>query len=293
MRSLVRTVVPRPLKSLLRSLVTLGRARFAERERVKRRMEFAMNYYNDPLQLIVEWAHLDTEEANFYYELSDLNRTHLAGLISTLTKAPAAHVESIFRELDTDAALREHFAQSAADLRFPRDIRFAYGRRLGWYAVVRLRRPRVVIETGVDQGVGSCVLCAALLKNVAEGYPGRYYGTDISLEAGRLLRGPYAEVGEVLYGDSLSTLSAFDQEIDLFINDSDHSKDYEYQEYRTIAPKLSANGMILGDNSHISDSLYRFASETGRCYLFFRESPREHWYPGAGIGIAFHRASLN
>jgi hypothetical protein len=26
-----------------------------------------------------------------------------------------------------------------------------------------------------------------------------------------------------------------------------------------------------------------------RNFLFFKEEPEEHWYPGAGIGIAFPR----
>ena len=50
--------------------------------------------------------------------------------------------------------------------------------------------------------------------------------------------------------------------------------------------------LIIGDNSHESDSLSRFASETGRCFVFFRETPKNHWYPGAGIGFAFERGLL-
>ena len=99
--------------------------------------------------------------------------------------------------------------------------------------------------------------------------------------------------GEVLYGDSISTLEAFSEKIDLFINDSDHSAEYEYGEYQTIAGKLAAGAVILGDNSHITDSLSRFARKSGRCFIFFHEIPKEHWYPGAGIGVAFDRQLLS
>jgi hypothetical protein len=75
--------------------------------------------------------------------------------------------------------------------------------------------------------------------------------------------------------------------VDLFINDSDHSADYEYREYQVIAPKLSANAVILGDNAHTNDKLARYSEETGRSYLFFKEDPAEHWYPGGGIGFSF------
>ena len=56
-------------------------------------------------------------------------------------------------------------------------------------------KPKVVVETGVDHGIGSCILCAALLRNTKEGEGGRYYGTEIRTEAGRLLSGIYAEIG--------------------------------------------------------------------------------------------------
>ena len=39
-----------------------------------------------------------------------------------------------------------------------------YGRRLGWYALVRALKPRTVVETGADKGLGSCVLAALRLR---------------------------------------------------------------------------------------------------------------------------------
>jgi hypothetical protein len=73
----------------------------------------------------------------------------------------------------------------------------------------------------------------------------------------------------------------------LFINDSDHSAKYEYEEYEIIKNKLSANAFLLGDNSHVTDSLRNFSNKNGRKFLFFREVPQDHWYPGAGIGFSF------
>jgi hypothetical protein len=143
------------------------------------------------------------------------------------------------------------------------------------------------VETGVDKGLGSVMICAALLRNDKEGYPGTYIGTDINPEAGWLLRPPYSAVGRLAYGDSIETLKRLEKPIDLFINDSDHSAEYEYREYQTIADGLSPAAVILGDNSHATDSLCRFSLEKGRQFLFFREEPQAHWYPGGGIGISF------
>ena len=45
--------------------------------------------------------------------------------------------------------------------------------------------------------------------------------------------------------------------------------------------------MILGDNSHVTDELLRFSIEHKRNFVLFRERPKNHWYPGAGIGISY------
>ena len=143
------------------------------------------------------------------------------------------------------------------------------------------------METGVDKGLGAVVLCSAILKNKEEGFPGKYYGTDINDQAGYLLNDKYKSVGKIIYGDSIISLKNFDKTIDVFINDSDHSGNYEYQEYLTIKNKLSTKAIILGDNSHATDKLLKFSIENERNFILFREEPKNHWYPGAGIGISF------
>ena len=75
--------------------------------------------------------------------------------------------------------------------------------------------------------------------------------------------------------------------VDLFINDSDHSADYERREYCVMADKLSGDAIVLGDNAHVTDNLALFARDSGRQFLFFKEVPKNHWYPGGGIGIAY------
>lgn len=258
--------------------------------RVPRRRSFAMSYYQPQLNFIKKWARLNTEESNFYYLLTPDNQDHLAWIISHLTGETHGQIVAYFAELQGDESLRSHITNALRATDYGRDIKVEYGRRLGWYAFVRALKPSVVIETGIDHGVGSCVLASALLRNAAEGAPGRYYGTDIRREAGQLFRDDYAKVGEILYGDSIESLNAFTDKIDLFINDSDHSGEYEYREYQVVKDKLSVKGVILGDNAHATDSLSRFSHEAGRQFLFFSEKPADHWYPGAGIGISFPAA---
>ena len=268
--------LPRPVKNFLK---------IALRPQVRR--AFAMSYYREPMKLIGPWSKLHTEDTNFYYELTPRNRSHLAHLLSTLTGESRSTILGYFEELENDDALREHIKAMVSDAKYGRDITVNFARRLGWYAVVRILRPKVIIETGVDHGVGSCVLTSALARNASEGFEGRYFGTDINPNAGKLLRGKYAEYGEILYGDSIESLKKFTSPIDLFINDSDHSAEYEMNEYRVVSEKMAEHGVILSDNAHCSDSLDEFSVETGRTFVFFSEKPENHWYPGAGIGISF------
>jgi predicted O-methyltransferase YrrM len=254
-----------------------------------RRAFFAGRYVLADVPAWLRWLVTSREESNFTYDLTDANLAYLAHILAVVTGESDAVARAYIEEIRGDRELADHLLarMQGSAFRSVSDNRLGYARRLGWYALVRLTKPRVVVETGVDKGLGATVLCAALLRNRAEGHEGRYYGTDIDPAAGWLLTAPYAAAGEILYGDSIESLDALDASVDLFINDSDHSADYEAREYETILPKLSPRGIILGDNAHVTAKLAEFSSRTGRAFLFFKEDPKDHWYPGAGIGISY------
>jgi hypothetical protein len=257
------------------------------------RLGMALGYCTPQLKRTVMWAISSREATNFTFEITQDNYEYLAHTISAITGVSYSATLGYLDELQGDDALKRHVidATRKSRMRHSADERCAFGRRLGWYAFVRILKPHVVVETGVDKGLGSVTLCSALMRNAAEGFPGRYFGTDKDPDAGFLLTEPYSSVGEILYGDSIQSLQSI-PEIDVFINDSDHSADYERREYEVVAPKLGAHGLILGDNSHCTDVLARFSAEHGRQFIFFREQPKDHWYPGAGIGISFMRSTL-
>ncbi|ABC22244.1 hypothetical protein F11_07450 [Rhodospirillum rubrum F11] len=251
------------------------------------RVTFALSYYDQKIGNLFRWATKSVEGDNYTYQLTERNRRHLAHFVSVVTGHPESEISAYIEEINDDGALRAHFATVMQGRQGPMDIGFHPGRRMGWYAIVRALKPKIVVETGVARGHGSLTLAAAILRNRAEGHAGRYVGTDINPEAGMLFCGDYAQAGTILYGDSLESLWAFNEKIDLFINDSDHSASYESEEYDLIESKLAENALILGDNAHATDALLEFSRRTGRNFLFFREDPQGHWYPGAGIGVAF------
>ena len=253
------------------------------------RAKYVTRYYAARLKPALPWLLRSRETSNFTYDLTERNKAHIASALAVVLKRRPSELRGYIDELSGDNDLKAVVAARVKLLGrgvgLDPDARF--GRRIGWYALVRALKPKVVVETGVEKGLGATVLCAALLKNASEGHPGLYFGTDIDPGAGILFVQPYRSTGEILCGDSIRSLEAMAHQVDLFINDSDHSADYEAREYRVILPKLSENGIIIGDNAHVTDELYKFSEETGRRFLFVREEPADHWYLGAGIGLSF------
>lgn len=253
------------------------------------RVRLLAGYLLPPSKQGVKWLWSSRETTNFTYDLTDKNKAYLCSTLSVVAGMPASRFSKYINELESDAELRDHVATvtEKSDLAFKADRQARFHKRLGWYALARAIKPKVIVETGVDKGLGSVVLCAALLRNREEGHEGRYFGTDLNPKAGYLLCGRYEEVGEILYGDSLESLRAMKKNIDLFINDSDHSAEYEAEEYEAILPLLSERSILIGDNSHVTPALQDFSSRNGRSFLFWKEEPLNHWYPGGGIGFCF------
>lgn len=253
---------------------------------------FILGRYLQPtLGTGLSWLWTSRETTNFTYELSSKSRDYLSCVLSVVTSLPASDFARYIAEAESDTDLTKHILTTTAtsDWAFKADRAVWLSKRLGWYALVRATKPQIVVETGVDKGLGAVVLCAAILRNRAEGNQGRYYGTDINPHAGYLLCGPYKQAGEILYGDSIESLRGMQDKIGVFVNDSDHSASYELEEYKTVLPLLHPDSVILGDNAHATSSLYEFSKANNRDFLFWKEEPVNHWYPGGGIGFSFRR----
>lgn len=226
------------------------------------------------------WLVSSREFTNFTYDLTPRNLEHLAWFVAEVTGCKAGEARGFMRELLDDGDLRRVLTTHDGRLSgVDADVRYA--RRVGWYAIVRATRPRLVVETGVDKGLGSMVLAAAVRRNGE----GRVIVVDIDPNAGRLIRPPYADVIDLRISDSLAVIPTL-ADVDLFIHDSDHSAEHEARELVAIEDRLAPGALVLSDNAHATDELARFAERTGRRFLFFDERPAGHWYTGAGIGAA-------
>lgn len=254
--------------------------------RVKASCAYLFRYVKNYSSFLVN----SREIVNYTYELDSLNIQYLASLVAVVTSRPLAEIEGYLQEIAQDAELIAELKQSFLNsrYRYQTDVLPRFGRRMGWYAFVRALKPKTVIETGVEKGLGSTVIARALQKNSAEGFSGKVYSLDINPKAGFLVPEQLKPFVSFKFGDAITTLQNWEAgPVDLFINDSDHCPHYEYNEYQTMQKYLSSQAIILGDNAHATDSLYRFAKETNRKFVFFQERPQHHFHPGAGIGVAY------
>ncbi|GAA2068048.1 class I SAM-dependent methyltransferase [Polymorphospora rubra] len=242
------------------------------------------------LGVSARWLFTSREHHNYTYDLTPLSRQHLAWFVSVTCDLPVTQVRSYLTEIETDDDLRRHIEQTTAKAarRGLADRQVRYARRIGWYAIVRATRPTHIVETGVDKGLGTCVLAAALLRNAAEGHPGRVTSLDINPEAGYLAQAqPWSDVADLVIGDSIASINALDRPVDLFLHDSDHSVAHERREFEAVEPKLAPDARLLTDNVTTTNVLAEHAERTGRRFLAYRETPDRHWFRGDGIGLAW------
>lgn len=232
----------------------------------------------------IRWLVQSREHTNYTYDLTDLNVGQLAWFVANLTARDVRTIRGYMDELLGDRELAEHIVSStlASDRRRLADPVARYGRRLGWYAIVRALEPALVVETGTDKGLGSVVLAAALLRN---GH-GRLTTIDVNPAAGYLIGGKWAGVIDYLQGDSHALLGNVHGPIGMFIHDSVHTVAHESEEYRLIEPNLTDQSIVVSDNADVHPTLMDWAERKGWKFEFFQEIPVNHWCQGGGIGAA-------
>ncbi|MFL5955205.1 MAG: class I SAM-dependent methyltransferase [Gaiellaceae bacterium] len=228
----------------------------------------------------------DREFTNLTYEIENVDElvTFVADALGHPRDAIAGYVAEPFADERLLGPLR-----AALRARRDRNPEPRFGRRLGWYAIVRATRPELVVETGVHDGLGSALVLRALERNGA----GTLYGFDVDPQAGWLvpqeLRGRY----QLVLGDVRETLprELADKSVDVFIHDSLHTYEHEHFELELAVAHSGASAILASDNAHATTALRDVCTEHGLDYALFRERPRHHFYPGAGLGLGLSRSA--
>ena len=133
------------------------------------------------------------------------------------------------------------------------------------YAVIKLLKPKIALETGVGAGVSSAVILSAL-NELNDGLlysieVSRYYDDvhPVGFIVPEELKGRW----RLLIGDSRDLLEGVLTQlgdVQFFLHDSDHSYDHVLFELRTVW-RFMRRGVILIDNYRFSNAALHFARE--------------------------------
>lgn len=110
----------------------------------------------------ISWLLHSRETTNITGDLTPNSERFLSAVVALATNSSVEEVVAYFNELKADSELQNAYKVSIASHAdgFVTDSTPRYGRRLAWYALTRILKPKVVIETGVDKGLGSLILAA-------------------------------------------------------------------------------------------------------------------------------------
>jgi len=274
--------VKQQVASLLRVRGLYGISRFADRSLHAARL---IGRY---LALIGRWLVKERERTNFTYPVSAATNASLSGLVAACTDVDQQQVDELFRELFDDhqfwSAVQEcgdacSLAVTSGQVSLPQRI----GRRVAWYAIARILKPQLVVETGTDRGLGTAILARALERNGS----GLVVTVDIeSFERGVLVPETLRHVVKFETDHSHSVIPSLPI-VDMFIHDSDHSYEFEYREFELALAQLSPGGILLTDNAEMTDALVDISRANNRRFLSVLEHPEEHWHRGGGLGVSW------
>jgi predicted O-methyltransferase YrrM len=240
----------------------------------------------DPQAL--RYIFFDPELANFTYGLA--NRDELAAFIAQAFDVAPEQVEAYFHEADEDPELGEELRKRLSRRRDRRSEPL-FGRRLGWYAIARILKPALIVETGIHDGLGSVLLLRALERNDREASPGRLVSVDINPNSGWLVNERLRERWTPIFGSTFDVLepTVAASEVGMIVHDSEHTYECERFEFTTALAHAAPTVALVSDNAHATSALRDVCAEIGIEYSFFRERPSGHFYPGAGIGFGLFR----
>jgi hypothetical protein len=220
------------------------------------------------------------------------NREELAAFVGDAFDTAPGEVERYFRETEDDPELNERLEERLKQRKDRKRTPF-FGRRLGWYAIARVLKPKVIVETGIHDGLGSVLLLRALGRNGAEGTPGQLISVDINPQSGWLVADRLRAKWQPVFGSTFDVLddAVRGLEVGMIVHDSQHTYECELFEFSTAVARAAPTVALVSDNAHATSALRDVCDDLGIEYRFFREQPTGHFYPGAGIGLGvFQRA---
>jgi methyltransferase family protein len=226
----------------------------------------------------------DPEVESHTYEVANVDE--MVAFLSQEFGVSSETASRYLREPDTDPVFGDDWRRR---MRFRPNVKWKaqLANRLLWWGVVRCIRPRLVVECGVFNGLGSLVLLRALERNREEGDSGELISIDEDPTNGwavpPALRRDWTTVAG-LTSDVLEDCLA-GREVDLLIHDTVHSYENQMLEF-SAALEHRSNPLVLIDSSGgRTPALEELCLARGGRYRHFQDLPQDHFYVGNGTGV--------
>ena len=178
--------------------------------------------------------------------------------ISRLTQTDTDNIANVYAKLNSHTLLYEHLRKCKKVIG---NLSQDYSEKETLYTITRIRKPDIVVETGVAQGVSSTFILQALEDNGR----GQLYSIDLPPTGRRLADGmaytmPSGKQSgwmipnslrhrwHLILGETSKELLPLLQqlgEIDIFLHDSLHTFENMRFEYETAWPFIAKDGLLL------------------------------------------------
>ncbi len=211
------------------------------------RLVFLLRYHAAQIKPGLLWLWRSREFTNFTYSSPPHAQWGLAGHASAVAGISLAQAWAYGQELLNDVKLANYIAaqHAGSERRGITNAAFKPGPRLLNYMLVRALKPRLVVEAGVENGLGAIILCAALARNAQEGFPGRFIGIEGNPGQSCALFYQYPErQGEILRGDAAEILAGLTNKIDLYCHETGPDRADTERQLAALAPLLSERGVV-------------------------------------------------
>jgi hypothetical protein len=220
------------------------------------------------------------EVDSFTYPIA--NEDELAALLADVLETDAATVAAAIAEAHDCALLARALRQGWPEVIWLRRNPRPGLPQLASWAILRLTRPALAVETGILDGMASTVMLVALERNARDGHEGRLVSVDLMPGAGTMVPEWLKHRWEPVAGDSATAIgpAVGDRTIGYFASDSLVDDDHVDRELAAVLAR-AAPGLIAMTVSAALQSLDRAGAEVRR----IQERPRGHFYAGRHVAI--------
>ena len=194
--------------------------------------------------------------------------------LAAATGSTALAVRGFLNEPFNAASFADHLRQCSGELS---QLQVAtadlYAKKvLIQYAVVRALAPRVVVETGVANGVSSAYILLALNRNATGSLHSIEIGDSTLLPPGRgvgwvvpeWLRNRWTlHIGDTKW--KLPEVLKDVGDVDIFIHDSLHTYEHMWLEFQLAYPHLKPGSVLLADDALWNSAFAEFANTVRAC----------------------------